>query len=83
MLFDPVREPSVPYQAIPLGESAMRDYRCCLFDETGRIEATFVVYLHSDDAARAFAGDLLHKSNCILAEVWRGSDMVFLTGRAD
>jgi len=67
----------------PSAEAMMRDYRCCLLDDQGRIEATFVVYLNSDDAARAFVGDLLHKSDCALAEVWKGSDMVFLTGRAD
>jgi hypothetical protein len=82
-LFDTVQEPALPSKGLSLGEAPARDYRCCLLNERGRIEATFVVCLHSDDAAREFAGELLHKSNCILAEVWRGSDMVFLTGRAD
>ena len=83
MLFNPVQEPAEPSKALSLDEAPMGHYRCCLLNEHGRIEATFVVCLHSDDAAREFAGELLHKSNCILAEVWRGSDMVFLTGRAD
>jgi len=55
-------------------EAPMRSYRCCLFVD---------LYLTSDDAARELAGDLLHRSDCTLAEVWKGSEMVFLTGRAD
>jgi len=61
----------------------MRSYRCCLFDEKGRVKATVDLYLKSDDAARTLAGDLLKRSECALAEVWKGSDMVFLTGRAE
>jgi len=61
----------------------MRSYRCCLFDEKGRVKATVDLYLKSDDAARTLADDLLKRSQYTLAEVWNGSDMVFLTGRAD
>jgi hypothetical protein len=61
----------------------MRTYRCCFLAETGEIRATILTALQSDREARDFASALLHRSECILAEVWKDRDMVFLTGRDD
>jgi hypothetical protein len=58
-------------------------YRCCFLAETGEVRATILTYLRSDQEARDFASELLHRSECALAEVWKDRDMVFLTGRSD